>query len=108
MTRLLSSCDRRSTTGRRDYAILVLLARLGLRAGEVAGLTLDDVDWHHGELLVRGKADRYERLPLPVDVGPASRWSARTGCATAPPPACCEAGRRWPKSVRYCATAVWP
>jgi site-specific recombinase XerD len=71
VSRLLSGCDRRRTVGRRDYAILMLLARLGLRAGEVAGLTLDDIDWHRGELLVRGKADRHERLPLPVDVGQA-------------------------------------
>jgi integrase len=50
------------------YAILLLLARLGLRAGEVAALELDDVDWRQGELIIRGKADRRERLPLPVDV----------------------------------------
>jgi integrase/recombinase XerD len=66
---LLSSCDRRRTVGRRDYAILLLLARLGLRAGEVAGLQLEDVDWRAGELLVRGKGSRHDVLPLPVDVG---------------------------------------
>ncbi len=71
VARLLSSCDRRRAMGRRDYAILMLLARLGLRAGEVARLSLDDLDWHHGELVVPGKADRRERLPLPVDVGQA-------------------------------------
>jgi site-specific recombinase XerD len=69
--RLLSSCDRASATGRRDVAILVLLVRLGLRAGEVAGLGLDDVDWRAGELIVVGKGRRAERLPLPVDVGEA-------------------------------------
>ncbi len=69
--RLLSSCDRRRSVGRRDYAILVLLARLGLRAGEVTNLTLDDLDWHQGEVIIRGKGDRHERLPLPVDVGEA-------------------------------------
>ena len=57
--------------GRRDYAILLLLSRLGLRAGEVAGLRLDDVDWRRGELLVRGKGGRHDVLPLPVDVGEA-------------------------------------
>jgi integrase/recombinase XerD len=67
--RLLSSCDRRRTVGRRDYAILLLLSRLGLRAGEVAALTLEDIDWHSGELLVAGKGGRYDVLPLPVDVG---------------------------------------
>ncbi len=69
--RLLVSCDRRRTVGRRDYAILLLLSRLGLRAGEVAALTLDDLDWHSGELLVAGKGGRYDRLPLPVDLGEA-------------------------------------
>lgn len=68
---LVASCDRSTATGRRDYAILQLLARLGLRAGEVAGLDLDDVSWRRGELLIRGKARRQEHLPLPIDVGEA-------------------------------------
>lgn len=68
---LLNSCDTTTALGRRDLAILTLLARLGLRAGEVAGLSLDDVDWHHGELVIRGKGSRRDRLPLPVDVGEA-------------------------------------
>jgi integrase/recombinase XerD len=66
---LLASCDRRRLVGRRDYAILLLLSRLGLRAGEVARLQLDDVDWRGGLLLVRGKGSRQDVLPLPVDVG---------------------------------------
>jgi site-specific recombinase XerD len=57
--------------GRRDFAILTLLARLGLRAGEAAALTLDDLDWHRGEITVRGKGGRTGRLPLPADVGEA-------------------------------------
>jgi integrase/recombinase XerD len=69
--RLLASCDRRRLVGRRDYAILLLLARLGLRAGEVAAIGLDDVDWRAGLLLVRGKGGRQDLLPLPVDVGEA-------------------------------------
>lgn len=69
--RLLTSCDRRTPTGRRDYAVLLLLARLGLRAGEVARLGLDDIDWRGGEFTVVGKANRGERLPLPADVGAA-------------------------------------
>ena len=69
---LLGSCDRESETGRRDYAILLVLARLGLRAGEVAALGLDDVDWRAGELVVpAGKTRRRDRLPLPGDVGAA-------------------------------------
>lgn len=69
--RLLRSCDRRQRVGRRDYAVLLLLARLGLRAGEVAALQLDDVDWKGAELVVRGKGRREARLPLPADVGEA-------------------------------------
>ena len=68
---LLASCDRGRTGGRRDYAMLLLLARLGLRCGEVAALQLEDIDWRAGELLVRGKGGREDRMPLPVDVGEA-------------------------------------
>ncbi len=68
---LLGSCDRGSSTGRRDYAILLMLARLGVRAGEVAALRLGNVDWHAGELVIVGKGRRSERLPLPADVGEA-------------------------------------
>jgi site-specific recombinase XerD len=71
ITALLQSCDQTTVVGRRDFAILTLLARLGLRAGEIAGLRLDDVDWKAGELLVRGKGNRLDRLPLPHDVGEA-------------------------------------
>jgi integrase/recombinase XerD len=78
-TRLVHSCDRRTPTGRRDYAILLLLARLGLRAGEVAALELGDLDWRRGELVVRGKGNRQERLPLPVDVGEALADYLRRG-----------------------------
>jgi integrase len=70
--RLLASCDRRRTVGRRDYAILLLLWRLGLRAGEVAAITLEDLDWRAGELLLHNRKGRREdRLPLPADVGEA-------------------------------------
>jgi integrase/recombinase XerD len=78
VVRLLESCDRRTRVGRRDFAILTLLSRLGLRAGEVAALQLRDVDWRVGELLIRGKGSRQERLPLPADVGETlARWLAR-------------------------------
>src|SRR6266436_7737833 len=66
---LLQSCDRSSPSGRRDYAALLLLARLGLRAGEVVHLCLEDVNWSSGEVLIRGKSAREDRLPLPPDVG---------------------------------------
>lgn len=68
---LLASCDTGTAAGRRDYAILTVLSRLGLRVSEVAGLQLDDIDWRHGELVVRGKGGRQDRLPVPVDVGEA-------------------------------------
>jgi integrase/recombinase XerD len=66
---LLQNCDRRSPCGRRDYAALLLLARLGLRAGEVVHLCLEDINWSSGEVLIRGKSAREDRLPLPPDLG---------------------------------------
>jgi site-specific recombinase XerD len=69
--KLLRSCDRRQNAGRRDYAVLVLLARLGLRASEVVHLELDDIDWAAGELVVRGKGNRVDRMPLLQEVGKA-------------------------------------
>jgi site-specific recombinase XerD len=83
---LLAGCDRRRVGGRRDYAILKLLVRLGLRAGEVAALELGDLDWRRGEILVRGKGDRQERLPLPTDVGEA--LSDYLLCVRRPNPQC--------------------
>ncbi len=79
MQRLLDSCDRRTMVGRRDFAILTVLARLGLRAGEVAGLELGDIDWRAGEVVIRGKSNRQERLPLPSDVGEAVAAHLRRG-----------------------------
>ena len=67
----LACCDRSTPTGKRDYAILLLLARLGLRGGEVLAMTLEDLDWERGEIVVRGKGQRLERLPLPAEVGAA-------------------------------------
>jgi site-specific recombinase XerD len=69
--RVLASCDRQTATGRRDYAILLLLARLGLRAGEIVALQLEDIDWRAGEILVRGKGSRHDPMPLPIEVGEA-------------------------------------
>ena len=69
--RLLSACARDTATGRRDYAIILLMARLGLRPGEVAFLTLDDIDWQLGCITVRGKGGQLAKLPLPIDVGEA-------------------------------------
>ena len=66
--RVLHACGRRTALGRRDYAILLLLARLGLRGGEVVALTLDDLDWEHQSITVRGKGGRAAQLPLPADV----------------------------------------
>ncbi len=76
---LLASCDQHTAAGRRDFAMLTLLARLGLRAGEVAALALDNIDWRAGEITVRGKGSRAERLPLPADAGEAIAGYLRDG-----------------------------
>ncbi len=68
---LLASIDRSTAVGRRDYAILLLLARLGLRASEVAFLELDGIDWKAGQLSVRGKSGQRSDLPLSTEVGKA-------------------------------------
>lgn len=77
--KLLNSCDRRRKVGKRDLAILLVFARLGLRASEAANLTLDDLNWRSGELLVRGKGARVDKLPLPKDVGQAIVAYLRSG-----------------------------
>ena len=69
--RLLDACDRSTPTGRRDYALLLLLVRLGLRAGEVLALEIDDIDWRSGEMMVRGKGLFQDRLPLLTEPGEA-------------------------------------
>lgn len=76
--RLLAGIDRRTAVGRRDYAIVLLLARLGLRACEVASLELSDINWRAGQLSVRGKG-RHGEMPLPVDVGKAIAAYLRHG-----------------------------
>ncbi|MBZ0188120.1 MAG: site-specific integrase [Candidatus Obscuribacterales bacterium] len=68
---LLRACKRESATGRRDYAIILLMARLGLRPGEVAFLTLNDIDWELGYITVRDKGGQLAKLPLPIEVGEA-------------------------------------
>jgi integrase len=69
--RVLSVCDRRTTSGSRAYAVLLLLSRLALRACEVAALQLEDLDWRSGQVTIRGKGKSLARLPLPADVGEA-------------------------------------
>jgi site-specific recombinase XerD len=69
--RVLNYCDRTTAVGRRNHAILLLLARLGVRAGEVVGLRLDDIDWSTGQITIRGKGDKSAQLPLANDVGAA-------------------------------------
>lgn len=68
---LLTACDRGSGAGRRNFAMLLLMSRVGLRCGEVAAMGLDDINWRRGEFMVVGKGGRRDRLPLPVDVGEA-------------------------------------
>lgn len=79
----IDACDCRTAVGRRDRAILLLLARLGLRSGEVAALMLDDVDWDASRLRVRGKGAREDLLPLPADVGQAIAGYLQHGRPTA-------------------------
>jgi integrase/recombinase XerD len=79
---VLAHCNRRTAIGRRDYAILLLLAWLGLRAGEVAALTLDDIDWKAGYITVRGKGSQWTQMPLPVDVGEAIALYLKDGRPT--------------------------
>jgi hypothetical protein len=82
--RLVASCDARTRSGARDRAVLLLLSRLGLRAGEVTGLRLSDLDWDGGTLVVSGKSRRATKLPLPQDVGEAiAVCSARITCSCA-------------------------
>jgi integrase/recombinase XerD len=69
LERLLAGCDRQTAVGRRDFAILLLMGRLGLRCGEIARLTLDDIDWRLGRVTIYGKGHRDDQLPLPVDIG---------------------------------------
>jgi integrase len=76
---LLGGCDRSSPAGRRDFAVLVLLARLGLRAGEVVALEVADIDWRAGEVRVSGKGPRVDALPLPAEVGRAIAAYLRRG-----------------------------
>jgi integrase/recombinase XerD len=71
VAQLLGSCDQATAIGRRDYAILIMLVRLGLRGAEAADLRLGDLDWRAGEVTVRGKGHRIDRLPMPSDVGEA-------------------------------------
>jgi integrase/recombinase XerD len=79
ITAVLAACDRESARGCRDYAILMLLVRLGLRAAEVAGIRIGDIDWQQGVLAVRGKGSTLDELPLPSDVGAAMAGYVRHG-----------------------------
>ena len=76
---MLAGCDRSRPAGRRDYAIIMLLPRPGLRAGEAAGLDLDDLDWHAGLITVHGKGSSHDRMPLPPDAGEAIAAWLRDG-----------------------------
>jgi site-specific recombinase XerD len=76
---VLDGCDQATALGRRDYAILMMLAKLGMRAGEVATLTLDDINWRSGEMLIRAKGRQRARMPIPRDVGAAVVTYLRCG-----------------------------
>lgn len=110
LQQLLNSCDRRTHVGRRSFAIMLLLARLGLRSCEVAALELDDIDWRAGELILHGKGQTVARLPLPSDVGqaiagylqrgrPSSLSTSRSLFLTSRAPYRCLTGHRVTASV---------
>ena len=83
--KVIDGCDRNRAGGKRNYAILLLLARLGLRASEVVALTLDDLDWETGLITLHGKGQRVDQLPLPIEVGQAIAEYvrlARPACGT--------------------------
>ena len=71
MRQVLRHCDRKTALGRRDYAVLLLLVRLGLRAGEVVSLRLEDIDWENARITICGKGGKWSQLPLPSDVAKA-------------------------------------
>lgn len=77
--RVLDQCERNTPDGKRNYAVLLLLARLGLRACEIVAMTLDDIDWDNGRLTIRCKGGRWAQLPLPSDVGQAIASYLRSG-----------------------------
>jgi integrase len=77
--RVLTRCEQKSPDGKRNYAVLLLLARLGLRACEIVALNLSDIDWKNGRITVRGKGGRRTQLPLPIDVGEALALYIRYG-----------------------------
>jgi site-specific recombinase XerD len=77
--RVLDQCERSTPEGKRNYAVLVLLARLGLRACEIVALSLDDIDWDNGRITIRSKGGRWAQLPLPSDVGEAVATYLRSG-----------------------------
>lgn len=81
---IVAAHDRSTVTGRRNFAVVLLLARLGLRAAEVGGLQFEDLDWRAGRLVVRGKARRDDPLPLPADVGEAIAAYLRDGRPVTP------------------------
>jgi site-specific recombinase XerD len=77
--RVLDHCDRNTTVGKRNYAVLLLLARLGLRACEIVALNLEDIDWDKGRITIRCKGGRWAQLPLPDDAGEAIALYLRSG-----------------------------
>jgi integrase/recombinase XerD len=85
---VLASVRTNPRRGARDYAMLLLMACLGLRAPEVIAIQLDDIDWRAGELLVRGKGQRHDRLPIPPDVGEAISKYVREGRTSGPRARC--------------------
>jgi integrase/recombinase XerD len=91
---LLGSCDRRSVAGRRDFAMMTVMVRLGLRAGEVAALGLGDIDWRRGEITVVGKGPAASGCRCPPTSGPRSRTTCATPAQPTPSTGACSFGSR--------------
>lgn len=104
--RLLQSCDPSTAVGQRDHTVLLLLARLGLRAGEVVHLCLEDIDWHAGVLSIGGKGGRAARLPLPVDVAKRSPPISAMGGPAVSPAACLSAYARPTPALRVPSLSI--
>ena len=103
--RVLSQCERETADGKRNYAVLLMLARLGLRACEIVALNLDDIDWDHGLLTIRCKGGRWAQWPMPTDVGEAIATYVHSGRPGTQVPARTSPLWSTPRGIKYSSPA---